>query len=190
MIEINVDRVPVRAGWNRHTLVAGFPLTGGRLFQIFGPATLKAIWARSLFVQGTFKLVIWSVDWRNFSGKIVVVCSSVYKQVSLEWIFSLIGSRWGFLIEGVGMFPRRVWNIPNELHCFVLLQPCPIQVLTAATISSMVFIVMSFTSYSKHQEVSLPFCVLTKGNFQDAWWQQTYQVKFIVLGNVGMLRTT
>ena len=28
------------------------------------------------------------------------------------------------------------------------------------------------------------------GDFQDAWWQQTYQVKSIVLDNVRMLRTT
>ena len=28
------------------------------------------------------------------------------------------------------------------------------------------------------------------GDFQDAWWQQTSQVKSIVLGNVRMLRTT
>ena len=28
------------------------------------------------------------------------------------------------------------------------------------------------------------------GDFQDAWWQQTYQVNSIVLGKVRMLRTT
>ena len=28
------------------------------------------------------------------------------------------------------------------------------------------------------------------GDFQDAWWQQTYQVKSIVLDNVRTLRTT
>ena len=29
-----------------------------------------------------------------------------------------------------------------------------------------------------------------KGGFGDAWWQQTYQVKSCVLGNVRILRTT
>jgi hypothetical protein len=29
----------------------------------------------------------------------------------------------------------------------------------------------------------------TMGDFWDVWWQQTYQVKSIVLGNVLMLRT-
>ena len=28
------------------------------------------------------------------------------------------------------------------------------------------------------------------GDLKDAWWQQTYQVKSIVLGKVRMLRTT
>ena len=28
------------------------------------------------------------------------------------------------------------------------------------------------------------------GDFWDAWWQQTYQVKSIVLGHVRTLRTT
>ena len=28
------------------------------------------------------------------------------------------------------------------------------------------------------------------GDFWDAWWQQTYQVKFIVLGHARLLRTT
>ena len=31
--------------------------------------------------------------------------------------------------------------------------------------------------------------LLLMGDFWDAWWQQTYQVKSIVLGNVHMLRT-
>ena len=30
----------------------------------------------------------------------------------------------------------------------------------------------------------------TMGDFRDAWWQQTYQVKFIVIGHVCKLRTT
>ena len=32
--------------------------------------------------------------------------------------------------------------------------------------------------------------IITMGYFQDAWWQQTYQVKSIVLDNVRTLRTT
>ena len=39
-----------------------------------------------------------------------------------------------------------------------------------------------FTFYKEGQQGPM-------GDFQDAWWQQTYQVKFIVLGNVRMLRT-
>ena len=38
-------------------------------------------------------------------------------------------------------------------------------------------------------ETLLRLCI-AMGNFWDAWWQQTYQVKSTVLGNVRMLRTT
>ena len=31
---------------------------------------------------------------------------------------------------------------------------------------------------------------VSMGDFWDAWWQQTYQVKSIVLGHVRMLRAT